>query len=299
MTTDVVVVVVGLEIGDYPNITDTNQCGIGRQSHLLNDQCFEWHKSNDLMSNVVNGRDVQPGEYPYVVYIEIWVRLSKWGGTDGQNECTGSILNQHWILSAAHCYSNLAGIDYYKVFAGTIDKSKLGTDYGVEEVILHPKFERTPRNPYDVALIRVKTPMVFNVGDNGYAYRQLNSICLPPIDHMVTEYELALIVGFGRINDTYVSTNRLQTGLVRISTQNLTDPNIINAYQYPYPGGAHICFGDSGGPLLQYVNGRAVLIGVSIWGDIGENICSPNHRVWTAFVKVSAVLDWIIENISK
>ena len=56
--------------------------------------------------------------------------------------------------------------------------------------------------------------------------------------------------------------------------------------------------GDAGAPLIQYVNGRAVLIG-SVWIDqvkLGnESNCSWNETSLITFVRVSRKVDWIIE----
>ena len=67
------------QIGDYPellDICDPNvnecplKCGYGRESELMDDSCFEWHKS-ETQPNLKNGRRVTSGEMPYVVFIAI------------------------------------------------------------------------------------------------------------------------------------------------------------------------------------------------------------------------------------
>ncbi|XP_054156008.1 serine protease 52-like [Oppia nitens] len=128
-------VVFGLQIGDYPDITNTTDCGIGRESQLMTDRCFEWHSSRDLMntssslSSIVNGRDAKRAELPYIVYIE------KWKDNDN-TRCTGTVLNQHWILTAAHCYEECDNC-LYKIYAGIIDIRYPGIDYGINKVIKH------------------------------------------------------------------------------------------------------------------------------------------------------------------
>ncbi|CAG2111395.1 unnamed protein product, partial [Medioppia subpectinata] len=56
-------------IGNYPNVTDSD-CGVSRESRLLNDKCFTYHKTSGL-SRIANGRDTEAGETSYAVYIEI------------------------------------------------------------------------------------------------------------------------------------------------------------------------------------------------------------------------------------
>ena len=56
--------------------------------------------------------------------------------------------------------------------------------------------------------------------------------------------------------------------------------------------------GDAGGPIIQYVTGRAVLVG-TIWGDqvnmAHEANCVYNATSISAFVRVSRKVDWILE----
>lgn len=42
-------------------------------------------------------KDVYDGEFPWLVSIQLLPAL-------GENKCGGTILNDRWILSAAHCF---------------------------------------------------------------------------------------------------------------------------------------------------------------------------------------------------
>ncbi|XP_054156007.1 uncharacterized protein LOC128954452 [Oppia nitens] len=237
---NVVDVVVGLQIGDYPDIINTTDCGIGRESQLMTDRCFEWHSSRDLMntssslSSIVNGRDAKRAELPYIVYIE------KWKDNDN-TRCTGTVLNQHWILTAAHCYEECDNC-LYKIYAGIIDIRYPGIDYGINRVIVHENNSAVN----DLALINVKIPMNFST-NNGYYYRQINGICLPTIDQNNTDYEYAVIAGFG-LTAGHERKSELQMGWIRINPINPNDPNMLYAVTYPEPpNGSHLCNG--GGSL--------------------------------------------------
>ncbi|XP_054162844.1 venom peptide isomerase heavy chain-like [Oppia nitens] len=274
----------------------------------MNDRCFEWHTSRDLMSSsIVNGREAKRAEFPYIVYIERWDRKDTNGKIEEKKmgHCTGSVINENWILTAAHCFKSYQiicnDVCFYKVYAGIIDITQPGIDYGHQLIILHPNY--TYHNflhfEYDIALIKVKTPMSFSA-NSGY-YRQINSICLPPIDYYNTGNEYAVIAGFGKINGAY-NVNRLMMGWNRIPPQQSNSLTIVVNTQYPYPGGAYICFGDSGGPLIQYINGRAVLIGVtSRMGNMNLIYCSPydaTKPVESTYVRVSDKINWILTQIN-
>ena len=56
-------------IQHYPNVTE-DECGFGRESYLFDDSCFEYHKTEDIISKIKNGRNALKGELPFVVLIE-------------------------------------------------------------------------------------------------------------------------------------------------------------------------------------------------------------------------------------
>ncbi|XP_054161242.1 transmembrane protease serine 11D-like [Oppia nitens] len=172
-----------------------------------------------------------------------------------------------------------------------------GIDYGINKVIVHENNSAVN----DLALINVKIPMNFSA-NNGYYYRQINGICLPTIDHNNTDYEYAVIAGFGRTEGNGLKSE-LQIGWLRINpmdTQN-NDPNLIYAVTYlKQSNGSLICYGDTGGPLIQYVRGRAVLIGVAVdwWSQLGI-LCEDYEPMRMYFIRVATKINWIIDKIRK
>ncbi|XP_054162841.1 venom peptide isomerase heavy chain-like [Oppia nitens] len=270
----------------------------------MNDRFFEWHTSRDLMSSsIVNGREAKRAEFPYIVYIERWDRKDTNGKIEEKKKghCTGSVINEDWILTAAHCFKSntikCEGVCIYKVYAGIIDKTQPGVDYGHQLIILHPNY--TSQNAeYDIALIKVKIPMIFSA-NSGY-YRQINSICLPPIGHYNTDNEYAVIAGFGDIYGAK-DVNRLLMGWTRIPPQQSNSLVLVIDKQYPYPDGSYVCFGDSGGPLIQYVNNRAVIIGVAAKALVNVFYCTQYNAttpVIITYVRVSDKINWIQTEIN-
>ncbi|XP_054156009.1 lectizyme-like [Oppia nitens] len=307
-----VVVVFGLQIGDYPDITNTPDCGIGRESQLMTDRCFEWHSSRDLMntssslSSIVNGRDAKRAELPYIVYIEQWV------DNKYSSSCTGSVLNRNWIVTAGHCIIDcLPDVCNWKVYPGIVDINDKGDDYGVKRFIIHENYTNGVSDDNDIALIQVMKPMNFTAKSGQY-YRQLNSICLPQNGLNNTGgggYKYALIAGFGLMAkedkyyliDDHIQPNRLQMGWTRVLPVKPNDnPNHLTVNVYPFPGGSHTCNGDSGGPLIQYTNGRAVLIGVASSTRIYKVTykCVLEEQMNMTFIKVLTKINWIKQQIN-
>lgn len=52
-------------------------------------------------ARVINGSDAQEGQFPFVARVSI-VRTNADGSTSG-GSCTGSLITQHFGLSASHC----------------------------------------------------------------------------------------------------------------------------------------------------------------------------------------------------
>lgn len=100
---------------------------------------------------VVGGIDAYPHEFPYQISIQY----------NGTHHCGGSILNEYYILTAAHCAKPanatlvIAGGHNLQHFNGHEQVRR------IEEFINHE--EATDEvGPYDIALIKVTEPFVLN-----------------------------------------------------------------------------------------------------------------------------------------
>ena len=54
-------------------------CGIGKESKLMDDSCFQWHYSRDFTPEISNGRNATEGELPFVVRIQITYSICRTG----------------------------------------------------------------------------------------------------------------------------------------------------------------------------------------------------------------------------
>ncbi|XP_060651552.1 serine protease 1-like [Drosophila nasuta] len=208
----------------------------------------------NIQQRIYGGDVAHKGQFPYIVSLAI----SKLHGMFG---CGGSIIDNNWILTAAHCTHNAVSV---QIFYGTTEKWKSQISHNVssDNIIEHELYnDFTLLN--DIALIR--TPRV--------EYSELiNKVSLADRDN---DYEGAWAVasGWGEIENN----SKLQ--FVGLQIDRKSSNTIIRS---TISDGKSCGSGDSGGPLVTHDDPK--LIGVTSKGQPG---------VSTYFTRVSAYLDWI------
>lgn len=251
---------------------------------------------------VINGQEAQPHSAPYIISLQLFNRTGD--PTISRHRCGGSILNENWVVTAGHCVVGLPQFTFLGVFAGrhNLDKSEEdeeGQHREIESFIIHPNYWWDDDEPYDVALIKVAQPFIFN--DN------IKPISLPDQDKI--HFGLSRVYGWGSIslNTTAVIPNLLQTSPLPIIEYDVCDvimrglgvssmhPSMLCVG--PLEGGGGVCSGDSGGPLVQQTAASELeLVGVASWVPLIP--CgSPNSP--SVFARVSYFTDWINETMEK
>ncbi|OQR72005.1 chymotrypsin elastase family member 3B-like [Tropilaelaps mercedesae] len=253
---------------------------------------------------VLRGDDAAPFEFPWQISIQNpdYLQYSgKW-----VPNCGGSIIDKNWILTAAHCVETQPGDDpKIRVVIGAHDITRYGELVSVQELVrtrdiwIHPMYD-TERIEYDVALIQLPTPLDF-AGKHSH----IAPICMPMANESkVFEDMDCMVTGWGRtVNSENKDYNSkiLQKLPVHVSRQaecmrawsdtingvyRITPRHICAATTRGE--GSGVCYGDSGGPLQCYRNGRWVLVGVADFVRYCGASYTPN-----VFARVTASLDWI------
>ncbi|CAG2170048.1 unnamed protein product [Oppiella nova] len=262
--------------------------------HLIygTDECGISHYKRPN-SNIAGGREARKGEFPWMISVQ----KRNPGDPGHQHHCGASVINRKWILTATHC---LRGIDAkdLQIVAGAHD-IKSWTDHMsrhmVEHMVLHPDFDnRTGLN--DIALIKVKQEFLFEEKSEWL----VNSVCLPKEGYSPRE-SLGTAVGWGRKSDKGALSKILKTVDLPILKQDdcrrLVGYDFLKDQEF-CAGGQHdkdTCTGDSGGPVTQIIENRAVLVGITSAG-LGGVPCGSTG--WPAiYTDVSKYIHWINEHI--
>ncbi|XP_074647517.1 transmembrane protease serine 9-like [Tubulanus polymorphus] len=245
-----------------------------------------------LETRIVGGREAKPHSFPWQA------------GLLFRNQalvCGGSLLNNRWVLTAAHCVVGNEHLPQnFKVLLGrhrlTVAEAS-GITVGVQRIFRHPSYKGdTIEN--DVAMLRLSAPVTFTPA--------IIPVCLPPRPAsalapppfaLPTGADLALS-GWGNTKGTGDRTVLNQVKLQYINNQKCNGPSWYNGFikndmlcaGYEAEGKA-ACSGDSGGPLVYYRSDtkRYVQVGVVSFGPKG--CLAPRHP--SVFARVTYHLNWI------
>lgn len=104
--------------------------------------CTDGGRTNDW--RIVGGEPAAPGQFPFQVSLRNF----------GSHSCGGSILNEKWVLTAAHCVAGSASQNI-QIVAGSTKLNSGGETYQIEKITTHEKYDpRKLKN--DIAVLKVK-----------------------------------------------------------------------------------------------------------------------------------------------
>ncbi|XP_049543411.1 serine protease grass-like [Anopheles darlingi] len=252
------------------------------------------------------GNKTAPFEYPWIVLLRY-----KWNGVlvDG---CGGSLINNRYVLTAAHCVRTARNFKLSKVLLGEHDKTKLvdcidliddepycappPIEVDIESTVVHDEYNRPIRFRHDIALIRMAQEVAYS--------ESIKPICLPVrenIRDIILQYYT--VTGWGTTEQEKPSDVLLQALLKHVPVpecqQKLLDNGLIMDISEEFQmcaGGEGLvdsCKGDSGGPLGSNVGGRFVQYGIV---SAGASSCG-RLSLPGIYTRVSSYMNWIVENM--
>ncbi|XP_034484297.1 collagenase-like [Drosophila innubila] len=229
--------------------------------------------------SITNGYRAYDGQFPYQVGLYMKFDFLCEG------LCSGSIISNQWVLTAAHCVYNRNSV--YIIY-GTVDflNPRLSIHVDSNNIWQHEDFNYS-NLANDICLIN--TPFI---AFNDY----IKKIMLPPLNTRQFQFdgENAIVAGWGQTSDSSPpACNILQYAnfiIMNVYTCQLYyDPGIVQSDSIcvATSNGRSPCKGDSGGPLV--LNRNKQQIGVMSYGSLHG--CENGFPV--VFTKVTSYLEWI------
>jgi trypsin len=213
---------------------------------------------------IVGGQNASPGQFPWQI------SLQRRSGTGFSHSCGGSILNERWVVTAAHCVDG-ARTRNLRVVAGDHNRT---VNEGVEQtvnlsrIVEHPNYNaQTSEN--DIALLELSTPLVLSPA------RRTAAIGLfTPADSAAgldAPGTLATISGWGTTSEGGSLPAVLKFAQVPVVSDqdardaygDIADSMIGAGFDQ---GGVDTCQGDSGGPLTLQTPSGTRLAGLTSFG---------------------------------
>ena len=257
-------------------------------------------KAQDDIALITNGSSIQIQEVPYQISIQ--------NKSGGEHFCGGSIINNKYVLTAAHCFfktdNSRVNASEIKVKAGFSSQKNPGSNvqsYNAKRLIIHPNYNRVTLD-YDIALIEIDGTFSFNT-------------CVQPVK-LISSQNTApeatgnkvRVSGWGQtvpnrespanqlqaVDVSIISNKKAgkQLGQLNISAS-LTQRMIATGANGVNRKGA--CIGDSGGPLVFKQNGQNdIQIGVVSWG---VKNCVGGKNSPTIYTRLSKLVGWVNDKV--
>ncbi|XP_065089685.1 trypsin-7-like [Ochlerotatus camptorhynchus] len=235
------------------------------------------HADQHSSLRIVNGTAVDIRNHPHQVAI-----VSRPGTEDESDIAGGTLIGEHWVLSAAHLFKSTRA-SWFGVRVGASSMAEGGTVIEISGLSYHPNYN--PKNmDCDFVLLRLREP--YTIDSVGRAIPMVQS------GEEVADGTTCTASGWGTTMGTG-SNETLRAVQVPIvnhevcrknyaaSRLNVTENMLCAGYD---DGMRDSCTGDSGGPLV--CDGK--LVGVISWG---RKCAQKNY--YGVYAKVANARNWI------
>ena len=134
-------------------------------------------------------------------------------GTGSTFQCGGTIINNKYILTAAHCCKHMAKaiLKFGQYRLGNLDVGEFQME--TENILVHPEYN-PPRTNFDVCLVRAPKDIFIEAQKNGCGPNCVNSACLP--EAPAVHGDACWTAGWGTLSVGGNTPNKLQSVGVNI-----------------------------------------------------------------------------------
>ncbi|RZC43210.1 uncharacterized protein BDFB_002243, partial [Asbolus verrucosus] len=260
----------------------------------------------DTLDKIVNGNKTGLFEFPWMALLSYKTRFGP------RFKCGGTIINNRYILTAAHCLTNLK----FSLLGVRVGEHNINTkvdcesyeygenicappyqDLSIEEIIPHPQYVHKAF-PNDIGLLRV-TPIDLSLENS-------RPVCLPLAENRNYNFTSrnVIVTGWGITETGYPSPELLKALLPVIPFEECKEnyKNIVALNDRQMCAGgkkskSDSCGGDSGGPLHAFgsLHGEPRLVQQGIV-SFGPRDCG-REPVPGVYTRVAFYMDWILDNI--
>lgn len=250
------------------------------EEDLASEATFSTEETHSTEHSIVGGAAASIADFPWQVSLQSF----------GSHFCGGSILNDEWILTAAHCVEGQRA-SRLSVEAGATRLGR-GQTRPVAQIITHPSYTGNAPAGGDIALVRLSSPLSL-----GGQAQPVDIVTGADASAGVTASgTLATVSGWGSTSEGGRGTSSLRA----VSVPIVSNQRASQLYRFNLPastlaaglvgrGGKDACQGDSGGPLVvSDGSGRTLLAGVVSWGAGCARADSPG-----IYTRVSSYQSWI------
>jgi MYXO-CTERM domain-containing protein len=228
--------------------------------------------TGEVEQSIVGGEMAHSADFPTVVALE----------EAGDWFCTGTLIDQDWILTAAHCVEDMSAVGVQiRLDANNLSFKTAGRRVAVAAIYSNPGYNGATWDN-DIALIRLAE----SVTDREPT----------PFHRPVTSPSTTMIqVGYGASSDTGGGGVLRKLSTTTIDCTATGDPAIsaTNVVCFDQSDGNGTCYGDSGGPSFIDVGGRLEVAAITSGGTLES--CMDGFDIQTA---VAGELDFITQAMS-
>ncbi|XP_028627598.1 complement factor D isoform X2 [Grammomys surdaster] len=229
---------------------------------------------------ILGGQEAEAHARPYMASVQV----------NGTHVCGGTLVDEQWVLSAAHCMDGVTIDDIVQVLLGAHSLSipePYKQLYDVQSVVPHPG-SRPDSLEDDLLLLKLSQNV--SLGPH------VRPLPLQSEDREVIPGTLCDVAGWGVVTHAGRRPDVLQHLTMSIMDRNTCnlrthhDGAVTKNMMCAESNRRDTCRGDSGSPLVC----RDVVEGVVTWGS---RVCG-NRRKPGVFIRVATYMTWI-ENILK